>query len=457
MERPAGTAPSYRAVVAGGLGLTGLFVAGLLLLMTMTTYDVWGALLLGPILVAISLPALSREAARRGDRRLFWLLLLALCLKLAGSVARSYVASDVYGGASDAVGYHRAGIRISDRFTAGNFDPGPNSLPPVGTNFIEIVTGIVYTVIRPTELGGFLFFSWLAFWGLFCLYKAFTLAVPQGRHDTYARLLFFLPSLIFWPSSPGKEAWMVFTLGMAAYGGARLLTGATWRGLAITVPALWLAGLARPHIAGMAGVAIAGAYLVRPSRKELRQLAPVVKVVSLVAVAVAAYFLATRAEEYLAASRIDTRSGLAAALQETTRRTAQGGSGFTPTPVNSPLMAPVVLATVLFRPLAVEAHNLQQLVAAAEGTFLLLLTFVRFRSVTAAIRNLRRTPYVAYCVIFVGLFVLAFSGIANFGIITRQRVQILPLFLALLAFPGSKAARPAEPAEDSRDRVLAGS
>ena len=36
-------------------------------------------------------------------------------------------------------------------------------------------------------------------------------------------MIFFLPSLLFWPSGIGKEAWMTLGLGLASYGAARLL------------------------------------------------------------------------------------------------------------------------------------------------------------------------------------------------------------------------------------------
>ena len=93
------------------------------------------------------------------------------------------------------------------------------------------LTGIIYTVFRPSLPIGFLVFSWLGFLGLFWFYRAFQLAVPEGRSHTYARFVFFLPSLLFWPSSIGKEAWMMCTLGPAAFWAAKLLAGiGRWRG-----------------------------------------------------------------------------------------------------------------------------------------------------------------------------------------------------------------------------------
>lgn len=225
---PATSRSGGGAIVAVGLIAAVVAVFGVVLLAS-TSYDVAAVVVLTPLLVALSLPALRREAARAGDRTLFWLLLVALLVKLGGAVVNYYVAFDVYGGVADAAGYHLAGIDIAERFGSGEFDPGLESYTDI--DFIRLLTGIVYTIIGPTATGGFLVFSWLSFWGLFFFYRAFVTAMPEGRLASYARLIFFLPSLIFWPSTIGKEAWMVFALGIVALGTARILRGSTWRGL----------------------------------------------------------------------------------------------------------------------------------------------------------------------------------------------------------------------------------
>ena len=136
---------------------------------------------------------------------------------------RYFVAFGVYG-VADAARYMQEGAQFATRFHHLDFAVGPIT----GTHFPSILTGLVYSVTWPTRIGAFLVFSWIGFWGLFLFYRAFTIAVPEGRRKTYARLVFFMPSLLFWSSSVGKEAWMLFGLGLAAFGAARLLTsGAT--------------------------------------------------------------------------------------------------------------------------------------------------------------------------------------------------------------------------------------
>ena len=92
-----------------------------------------------------------------------------------------------------------------------------------------------------------------------------------------------------------------------------------------------------------------------------------------------------------------------------------------------------------------EAHNVTAGAAALETTFLLVLSIVRIRWIWGGIRSFRRRPYVAMALVYTGLFVLAFSGFANFGLLARERVQLLPFFLVLLVIPPSGDGLAASP------------
>lgn len=239
---------------------------------------------------------------------------------------------------------------------------------------------------------------------------------------------------------------MMFALGIAAFGAARFLTGGTWRGLATAGFGMWLAALVRPHVAGIIAVALIGGYLFKPAREESRELAPVVKGLSLVVLAAVAVVLAVNTDRFLRESGIDTGGGATSVLDQVTTRTAQGGSGFAPSILQSPTRAPIAIGTVLFRPVVTEAHNAQALAAALESTFLLGFAAYRFRWFWAAIRSSRHRPYVAFALIYTATFVFAFSGLANFGILARQRVQMLPFLLLLFSIPPPSV-------ENAADRV----
>jgi hypothetical protein len=421
-------------LLGGGLVLIGLLVASAFLFLGNTS-DVIPAIVVGTIMIGISLPILAAQSRRESDDRLFGFLVLALVAKLLGAVGRFYVAFTVYGGVADATGYNGWGVRLFQQFRQLNFHTDLH--PLTGTHFIEYFTGLVYAVIGPHKLAGFLVFSWLGFWGLFLFYRAFTIAVPEGRRRSYARLVFFLPSLVYWPSSEGKEAWMMFALGIAGFGAARILSGRTVEGLVTAGIGLWTMGLIRPHVAGLVAVGLAAAFLIRKPREDLRPAGVFAKVVGLAAVLILAAVLVARTDQFLRNSSIQASptQNLTGVLQGVSEKTAQGGSEFSPPLFNSPARAPLAIATVLFRPLIIEAHNAQTVAAALEATFLLLLTFRRRRWLVAAFKSARRQPFVAFAIAYTAVFIVAFSGVANFGLLARERVQMLPLFLVLLCIP----------------------
>jgi hypothetical protein len=434
VSKPTTDVPQSRTSSGLGIIVTALLLLALWNSLVFSSSSAWGALLVGPVLFGISLPVLSRYAKSQGDRRLFGFLVFALVLKLGGALVRYWVGFDVYEGDFDAGFYHESGALLREQFLAGIFDTGLPTL--VGTRFIQFLTGIVYVIVGPSVISGFLFYSWLGFWGLFLFLRAFTMAVPEGRVKTYARFLFLLPSLVYWPSSIGKEAWMMFTLGIAAVGAAHMLSGSLLRGLVPTGLGLWLGGMVRPHISGLFAVALAGAYLLRRPRPEWRQFAPFAKGFGIVLLGLVAVFLAVQASQYLQQDvGLEGSGGVTSILEQTAERTRTGGSEFAPSILESPGRAPIAIFTVLFRPTVLEAHNTQAMVAALELTFLLLLTIVRIRWIIGAIASIRRQTYVGLALFYTGVSVLAFSSLANFGILARQRVQFLPLSLVLLAIP----------------------
>jgi hypothetical protein len=423
--------PNANSTTVVALGFVAVSVFAILFLMANTPFETWGALLVVPPLILVMLPAFRRQANREEDPTVFKFLLIMLIIKFVGTVVRFYVAFEVYEKA-DATVYDGWGVFLSREFRQGSF---VTYLPTLtDTNFIRLLTGIIYTVIGPTQLGGFMVFSWFGFIGLYFFYRAFVLAVPEGNARRYGRLLFLMPTLVFWPSSIGKEGWALLGIGLASYGVARILTGTPLRGMLCTFVALWLVGIIRPHIAALVAIA---AVLVALIRKPVRPsvLAPIGKVVILGAALVGASMFVGQAEEFLQYSGVPTDQGISQALGTLSERTSIGHSQFSASVATSPILAPVAAITVLFRPFLFEAHNAQAMATAVEASFLLGFTILRFRWIMAALRSMRRQPYVAFAMFHVILFIVGFSGVANFGLLARQRVQVYPLFLILLAIP----------------------
>jgi hypothetical protein len=107
---------------------------------------------------------------------------------------------------------------------------------------------------------------------------------------------------------------------------------------------------------------------------------------------------------------------------------------------------PYAFATVFWRPFPTEVRKPQQMIAAAEALVLLVATLMSWRSIASIPRRLRASPYLAYALLFVLVFVYAFSAFSNFGLLARERTQVLPLYLVMLALPAWPKTQSASPA-----------
>jgi hypothetical protein len=436
-SRQFATTVSPSVVLAVVLPVVAGYAAVFALAMQHTTYDIWGALWLAPVLIAISVPVLLRFAANEPNPHMGQFLVAALVLKLAASLPRYYTVVSVYE-RGDSQRYAETAVQLRQNFLAFDFSLTPLGVDSrTGTQFVEIVTGVVFTMIGPSLIGGFLFFSWLSFWGLFFFYRAFRVAVPDGDTTRYAMLLFLLPSMLFWPSSIGKEAWMTFVLGLTVYGCALLLTRR--RGATIFL-ALGLAGIlmVRPHMAIPVVAGLVLAYLLRGhSAQRVVALGRLRTVLGLGIIGAATLLVARQVAEFFGLDEFNLDTATET-FEEVERRSGQGGSEFVgtgPSLRNLPLNT----VTVLFRPFPIEAHNMQALLAALEGVVLVVLFVFAWPRLRTIPRRLLKQPYVTFCVTYAVLFCFMFSAVHNFGILVRQRVLVYPFVLVLLALPAATA------------------
>jgi hypothetical protein len=224
---------------------------------------------------------------------------------------------------------------------------------------------------------------------------------------------------------------MVFCVGLMTLGAARLLTGRR-RGIGLVHIAL--AGVlmvqVRPHLLLISALAIAGSQLAGSmdavgGRRGV-----------LLRIALLAAFIPIAVSGL---GRIDTLSGttggedILASLDTTVRRTEIGGSAFSTFPVRTPLDIPPAAVSVIYRPFLFEARSVPVALSALEGTLLLALTIAAWRWIWRVVPIVTRTAFGAFCGIYVLGFVVAFSNIANAGILSRQRVQMYAVLMIIVA------------------------
>jgi hypothetical protein len=428
-------------LVAIVLGVVPIFGFALLVGLPSAT-ETAGGLLVLPILLVVSIPLLAR--ARRRETEPFFrnLIVFAFLAKLAASIVRYTVAFDIYDKA-DARVYHEAGLVIAERLRDLQFDLGLTSY--TDTNFIRLLTGVIYMLVGSNVIAGFLVFSWIGFWGTYFWYRAFRVALPDGDVRFFAVAVFLLPSMLFWPSSIGKEAWLTLSIGIAALGVARMAVPEGTRGMGIFVVGAAMAAVVRPHIALMLAVPALSAYLVRRASPGSGVLAPVTKMlgIGVIVAATALFVIRLETHQHLGGFTEGSLSlqSLESALDQTTlQTTTQTGSGISAPGGNWLVRIPMSIVTVLFRPFLFEAHNVTSLVASLETTLIGLMILLRFRNLGSGLRVLRRRPFVMFCALYALVFTVAFGSFGNLGLLARQRVQVLPAVFLLLAVP--KRERP---------------
>src|SRR5262249_15511789 len=165
-----------RAAVVWAVAVAVAVVAG-------ASADVIAAIVVAPVLFLLTLPAILGEARRQANATVGWVLGAGVAVKLVGALLRYAVAFGMYGGRSDAATYGASGSSIAHGIWAGTIHLGGHLS---GTGLIELFTGVSYAVTGSSLLASYLVFAWVGFWGRYLSYRAFAIAVPEGRLRDYA-------------------------------------------------------------------------------------------------------------------------------------------------------------------------------------------------------------------------------------------------------------------------------
>lgn len=369
-------------------------------------------------------PFFARRAAGALTSQLYFVALLA---KFAASAARYWMITDLYG-RGDALLYDRGGKVIAEILRLGDYSIIDQWR--TGTTSLQYLAGFLYTVLPESLEGVFLLFSFFAFLGSLFFLLAFRTAFPKKDPTAYAALVLFLPSILFWPASLGKDATTFFGFGIVAYGVALLWVKHAPQGL------IWMAAgvapvfMVRPHMVGFF-VITAGVAAVWSLFGSMRGV--LIRVAGIVLVCALGYYVLQFNAELLFGSELEEVSTTKIVdLYETRQRSTRTGKSKFTLPEATVVLAPVyVVGTVLFRPFPWEANNPAMALTALENLFFLWLFIKRRKVFWENLKLTRLNMLLALCLFF-SLGVMAYqSGTSNLGIIARQRVQFLPYLFML--------------------------
>ena len=389
---------------------------------------------LSVIIAGIAMVIIPRAVKREPtlSPRFLWVALFA---HIGGSLLRYVVIETVYHGVADANGYVGAGRLISEAFRSLN----PPPLPEPGTEFMNWLTGLLFTFTGTTMLGGFVVCAALSFVGAWYFYRAFRIAFPGGNHKVFAALIFFIPSMWYWPSSLGKDAIIVWFLGMATYGVALLFRSVLIRGSVYSAFGIFGAMMIRPPIAAALVIAAGIGFVLRPSGGGSVQLRAMKWVVVIPFIALLGFFAMKTTQVYVGDKSVTE-------AYEATRTTefdsgGGGGSNFvTPSAVTPPGFAYSVV-TANIRPFPWEAGGGLAAAAALEGVLLAAIILWRRGAIWRGLKSWRTNGMVL--VVWAAFLAnsLILSTLGNFGLLARQRTQVLPFLFMLIALAPMRGKR----------------
>ena len=343
-----------------------------------------------------------------------------------GSLMRYFVLYTFYDG-GDAGKYYRTGLYFAEYIWDLDFSflslPAPHT-GNAGTEFVMYLSGFVVSFLGPTRRGGFFFFAILSFIGLLLFLKAFQMNYPRADLRRYAKWLFLWPSLWFWPSSIGKDALILLATASVVYGfcGNRI----RWFSL---VFGLFLAGLIRPHVAGVLILSLLIAHLVlQPGRWTPKRIFQGVVLMLIAGVVL-----------WKGAARmgfVTDYEGVTSFIDDVRQGTAGGGSEIE-APGIGISSVPMAFVNILMRPFPWEARSPVTAAAALEMMLLWFFVWRRRRNIARLAKEWRHHRILRLALPLTFLYVLMLGmAFGNLGMIARQRIHILQmLFLWFEAIP----------------------
>jgi hypothetical protein len=380
----------------------------------------WG-LVLAPLFTFLASMAIHRWVKPFVGETTAAIILAGFGVRMLGAVPR------LMGGA-DSTAYQREGERIARSLRVLDFGVETGRSIP-GTGSVRYFSGLVNVLTGSSYIATFLVFTAIAFVGQVFLLFGVRRALNQKQFRVFAVIVMFSPTLAYWPSSIGKESLVLFGIGLGVFGASRLYDR-RWNGLLPVLFGVFSVGIVRPHVAMVLLAGLLAGLFARQAHTRGRA---ATHGLLLVLIIVGSMLTAGASADLFGLESFDGVSDVNAALDFAQDRTSQDQAQFVAARVTSPVDYPWAVVTVLFRPFLWETTNTAAMISAAESTLLGLLLLAAAPGLARHVRDLFQRGQLLFSCAFIAVFIFVFSAIGNFGILSRQRAQVIPFVLLLVA------------------------
>lgn len=380
------------------------------------------------LLLAAVVHALLIRWLSDGDHFLAQVMLIGFLVKIAGVSALMATVVHVYDSVGDVFYYYFTAASIADKHAlTGHW----TILQPYwSTNFIVMLTSWMMYVIGKSFQSLMVVYALFSYWGQYLFYRSFCIGFPNQDRRTAALFMFFLPSVVFWTSTIGKDAIVFFCIGLCCYGFARMSQAHDPSALLIVLVSLGGVMLVRPHVAGMLAISMGGAYLV--TRNSGGSLGVAVKCIGVPTLLLASVYFVNQASSFMELKDV---GGTGKRLE----RAGQVNLQVEGTKMGSSLTFRLLAAPfLLFRPFPWEVRNPQMAICSIEGFTLMIFFWKRRKAVLPTMQRCRESPFFLFSWIYLVEFSFLFAGaMTNFGLLARERDMLIPVaVMTFLSVPG---------------------
>ncbi len=361
---------------------------------------------------------------------------------------------EFYYGVSDAHGFMEAGQIIARLLDYDFMQYGPETLkyalhldtrlpfePAGGTATTTAIAGLFVFLIGPELLNSCLLTTCISWAGQLLFYRAVRDEVPAENRTPVLVGFLLVPSVVYWGGGFAKEALVMGGFGLLGLSTYRLLRqrrpqhllGAAFGGLVVA--------MIKPYVLFPFVVATAAWVYAASGLRRGRVVFSLGRLVLAAALAVGGLaVMGTLFPEYSADKVADSMASQQERWQQNAEQGLGGsnvelGSGEARTLGQQLQYIPAATVNALFRPTIVEARNATQFGAAIEMTFFTLgvLSLLGTRSRKIALRSIRESPLMLFCITFVACFAVAVGlATSNLGSLSRYRVPMMPFYATVI-------------------------
>jgi hypothetical protein len=304
------------------------------------------------------------------------------------------------------------------------------------TAVLGVFTGTTY---MPTAL----LFAYLAYTGIWAMYKTFANIYPK-LHKELAWAFLFIPSTVVWGSAIFKDTICMFGLGWMVYTTFRIFINRDFslRNVFMLAFCFYLIGIIKVYILLAFLPSLSLWLLLTYSHRVQPAALRVLISAGFIGVVAAGFFFFSQqfskelnrySLERVAYTSQVTRGWITYASGE--EGSAYDLGEFEPTVGGMMSKFPAAVAVTLYRPFLWESRKVIVLLSALEAlVFVLLTLYVLFRNGPGNIfTGFSKDPNIIFCLIFSLIFAFA-VGIStyNFGSLSRYKIPCLPFYATFL-------------------------